>query len=217
MKIFLLGATGRTGNLVLKAALENGYEVHVLTRSDRKLKQQNGLEVWVGDPQNPLDLEKAMKGCDAVVNALNVSRKSDFPWSGLRAPKTLISDVMGKVISIAEDKDIKRIVSCSAWGVAETREDIPGWFKWFIDHSNIGVAYRDHDRQERLLEQSSMDWTIIRPVGLTNSSKEEIIRKTKDNIPKPNLTISRKSVAKFMILCLREPSTIRQKITISKA
>ncbi|MEO0331023.1 MAG: hypothetical protein AAF223_04960, partial [Bacteroidota bacterium] len=46
------------------------------------------------------------------------------------------------------------------WGVADSINDIPKWFRWFIDNSNIGVAYQDHERQEKILSKSSLDWTI---------------------------------------------------------
>ena len=45
---------------------------------------------------------------------------------------------------------LRRLVLTSAWGAGETAAEIPGWFRWFIQNSNIGPAYRDHERQEAL-------------------------------------------------------------------
>ncbi|MEO0571420.1 MAG: NAD(P)H-binding protein [Bacteroidota bacterium] len=215
MKIFLLGATGRTGKLVVKAALEKGYAVNCLVRDAQNVQLKEGVTVYEGYPTNRKDLEKAIKGCDVVINVLNVSRKSDFPWSSLKSPKTLISDTMAKVIEITRKMEIRRLLSCSAWGVHETKKDIPFWFRLLIDRSNIGVAYTDHERQEQLLEKSSLDWTVVRPVGLTNSKKPQRVQASFENVPKPNLTISRKAVANYLVDGIEKKELIHKKVVIS--
>lgn len=171
MKILLLGATGRTGKLVLKAAKENDYQINCLVRNKGKVEESNGVQVFTGNPNNADDLEKAIQGCEAIISALNISRTSDFPWANLRTPPQYLSEVMSKTLKLAEKHNINRLVVCSAWGVAETKDDLPGWFRWFIDNSNIGVAYKDHEHQEKLIRESDLDWTIVRPSGLTNSKK----------------------------------------------
>lgn len=216
MRILLLGATGRTGKLVLKQALETGYEVNCLSRYSERLQRQEGLTAFEGDPRRKEDLLKAINGCDTVISLLNISRASDFPWARLRTPKTFLSDTMKELVPIASDHGIKRLVVCSAWGVAETKDDLPSWFRWFIDHSNIGPAYTDHERQEKLLEDSSLDWTIVRPVGLTNAKSIQDIGETFKNLPKPKLTISRSSVASYLLESLNRDDLIRKKVVISK-
>ena len=215
MKILLLGATGRTGSLVLKTAISEGYQVHCLARNVERIHKQEGVSRFEGDASDHTDLERAMDGCSYVINTLNISRKSDFPWSGLRTPKNYLSQVMGQLVSLAEQKSIERIIICSAWGVGETKEDIPGWFKWFIDHSNIGAAYREHENQEQLLIGSKVKWTIVRPVGLTNSKKKEEIRETFGKIPKPGLTISRLSVARYLVDSIKRKDLTAKKVAIS--
>jgi uncharacterized protein YbjT (DUF2867 family) len=158
-----------------------------------------------------------MQGCGAVVSALNISRTSDFPWAKLRTPKTYLSEVMQNVVSVAKKQAVRRVVVCSAWGVLETRKDIPFWFRWMIDNSNIGVAYKDHERQEQVLEASNLDWTIVRPVGLVNSKTVQPIKESFGNSPKPLLTISRLSVASYMIESLQNSDAIGKKVVISKA
>ncbi|WP_219007195.1 NAD(P)-dependent oxidoreductase [Aquimarina litoralis] len=216
MKILLLGATGRTGKLVLTIALEKGYQVHCLARKSERIAQKDGLTIFEGDPNNKEDLYRAMAGCDGVISVLNISRKSDFPWSSLRTPKTYLSEVMAKLVPIAKEYNIKRISICSAWGVAETKKDIPKWFKWFIDNSNIGIAYKDHEKQEKIISNSNANWTIVRPVGLTNSKRIEQVKETFDNKPKPSILISRKSVATYLLESLENDSLIKRKVVISK-
>ena len=216
MRILLLGATGRTGKIVLKIALDNGYHVNCLARNIERIEKRDGLTIFEGNPTNEVDLKKAIYECDCVISVLNISRKSDFPWASLRTPKTFLSDVMNLLVRISKNKNIKRISICSAWGVAETKNDIPKWFKWFIDNSNIGFAYEDHERQENIISESKLNWTIVRPVGLSNSKKEENIIATFKNKPKPNILISRESVAKYLVASIENNSLIEKKVVISK-
>lgn len=216
MKILLLGATGRTGKLVLERALENGHSVNCLSRNSQRIKQKDKLKIFEGNPNTSTDLKKAISDCDAVISVLNISRKSDFPWSKLRTPKTYLSDVMQLLVPIAQKGNSNRIAICSAWGVEDSREEIPKWFKWFIDNSNIGIAYQDHQRQEKIITASHLDWTIVRPVGLTNSKRKEKIKETFENKPKPSLVISRKSVAEYLVESLNRTDLIRKKVVISK-
>ena len=216
MKILLLGATGRTGKLILAEALNQGYTLNCLVREPKKIKDNHKLlTIYKGSPERISDLEHAMKECDAVISALNISRNSDFPWSRLRTPRTFLSDVMENVIYVAEKNNTNRIVICSAWGVAETKADLPFWFKMLIEKSNIGVAYEDHERQENILKSSSLRWTIVRPSGLINSNKEKKIIESYGNDPKPNMTISRKNVAKFMVNALANKNLIGRTAVIS--
>ncbi|MDC8003069.1 SDR family oxidoreductase [Aureisphaera galaxeae] len=215
-KILLLGATGRTGKWVLKTALEKGYQVHCLARNSSRIPPAEGLTVFEGNASHPDAMLKAVQGCQHVISTLNVSRKSDFPWSPLKTPKDYLSNVMSLLIPMAEKQGVNRMIVCSAWGVAETKKDIPGWFRWFIDNSNIGAAYRDHERQEVIIEPSNLQWTLVRPVGLTNSTKRQSIKETFGEESKPSMTVSRKSVAEFMVDSIDRKDLIGKKVVISK-
>ena len=217
MRILLLGATGRLGNLILDILLETEFEICVLVRDKLKINKRSGkLSILEGDTTSEETLKMAMMGCQAVVSALNISRTSDFPWARLRTPSTFLSETMGCVIKTAIHFSVKKIVICSAWGVRETKQDIPGWFKWLINNSNIGVAYKDHERQENLLRNSGINFTIVRPVGLINSKKEQKILVGLDNSIKPNLVINRISVARFMVDQLTSNEFSGRAVTISK-
>ena len=215
MKILLLGATGRTGAHVLDCALQKGYSVSCLVRKPERLKQHPNLSIFEGNSNNPINLQNAMEGCQAIISVLNISRTSDFPWARLRTPKTFLSDTMNTIIGLAKKNNIKRIVLCSAWGAAETRKDVPFWFRRTIDYSNIKYAYIDHERQEQLLTASNLNYTIVRPTGLTNFNKNLEVKESENNVPKPNFIISRKAVAIFMVDCLEDSSRHHKTITVS--
>jgi uncharacterized protein YbjT (DUF2867 family) len=203
MRVLILGATGRTGKLLLQEALSRGYTVNALVRDKSKVPAHSALTLFEGLPTDKAALNGAMAGCKAILSALNISRNSDFPWAKLRTPANFLSETAKIIIGLAPQHGISRVILTSAWGTNDTLKDIPWWFKWVIDNSNVGVAYRDHERQEDLFAASTLNYTIVRPVGLTNSSKIKTVVVSIDNNPKPGLTISRRDVAKFMVDALQ--------------
>ncbi len=215
MKVLLLGATGRLGKLMLSELLEANLRVNILVRDASKVEKHPNLQIIVGSPTSFEQLNGAAQGCFAILNVLNISRINDFPWASLRTPSDFLSITMGNIISTCKNNDIQRVIVCSAWGVSETKKDIPFWFRFLINRSNIGVAYKDHERQENLLINSNLKWTIVRPVGLTNFKKDEEVLESIENSPKPRLTISRSSVAKYMLECLTQNRALLQSPVIS--
>jgi len=215
-KILLLGATGRTGKRVLEAAIQQGFQVNCLGRNIARIEKRTNVELLEGDPRKESDLLGAMQGCQYLINTLNISRESDFPWSRLRTPEMYLAETMFNIEAIASKNNLKRIVTCSAWGVSESRIDIPWWFKWMIENSNINAAYIDHERQEEILKRSNLPWTIVRPVGLTNGRSVQKIRETFGVTPWPRLTINRRSLAGYLVQALTNEQLLHKVVVVSK-
>lgn len=211
MRILILGATGRTGRLLVDEALRRGHEVNVLISHASKLSTNPKLvTVFEGTPLNPHILAQAMKSCDAVLSTLNISRVSDFPWAKLRTSVDFLSLSMKNILYVAKPLNVNRIIITTAWGAAETRKDIPFWFRWLIRFSNIGYAYKDHERQEKMLQKTDLNWTVVRPVGLTDEKKIKEVEVSLNNTPKPKLMISRFNTARFMMDVLEKNLYIRE-------
>jgi putative NADH-flavin reductase len=216
MRVLILGASGRTGKYVLNETLKLGYYVNALVRKPESIHLKNDkVSLFTGNPLNIDDVEGSLEDCTAIISVLNISRNSDFPWSKLRTSSTFLSNVANNIIDLSKNRSLNRVVICSAWGTNETFKDIPFWFKWIINKSNVGVAYKGHERQENLWMTSNLNWTIIRPVGLTNSSLEKEVMESYQNVPKPRLTISRNSVAKYMVKALTNPGLLNKAVVIS--
>ncbi len=217
-RILILGGTGHTGKLMVREAIENGYEVHAIARQAKKLPLQHPrLIVFKGTPTNQQLLAEALEGCVTVLSALNISRKYLFPWSPLITPKKFMSQTMQMVAKTGSGKSLNRIIFISAWGVHETFHELPFWFKALIKWSNIGAAYRDHERQEEVLRQSGLEWTALRPSGLTNGPARDDVKVSVNGKPRPSLTISRHSVARFAVNEIEKQEFVNKAITISKS
>ena len=72
MNLLVLGATGRTGRLVVEHALAAGHTVIALVRSPEKLTNgSSNLRVVRGSATDKSDLARALEGADAVISTLS--------------------------------------------------------------------------------------------------------------------------------------------------
>jgi len=217
MKILILGASGRTGRLIVEEALKQGYDLNVLVRDKNKISFSSKLiKVYQGTPARRTDLAAAMQGCDLIISALSIARASDAPWSKLITPEYFISDSMKYVIAEAGQQNLKRLITISAWGVGETQKEIPFWLRWLINYTNLRPVYAEHESQENLLANSNLNWTAVRPVALNDSKKIKTLKVSLNNFPKPSLYISRQSVAKFMVDIVKSDKYDMKSPTISE-
>jgi len=216
MKVLILGASGRTGVHVVEEALARGWQVKALVReiNSFSIDHPNLIKVQ-GTPFAYADVKKALESCDMVISALNISRASENPWSKLVSPDNLISKSIQNVVDLAPHFNVHRLIVVSAWGVGDSRAEIPWWFKLMISTSKIGEVYKDHDRQERIVQNAQLNYTIVRPVGLNDKEANEV-RVSKNGDPKPNWSISRKSLARYLVKIAAEDLHAKEIITISE-
>ena len=67
-------------------------------------------------------------------------------------------------------------------------------------------VFLDHERQEQLVRQSGLDWTIVRPSAFTDApAGERDLR----------LKISRADIADFLAGCLRDTRFMHRAVGIS--
>ncbi len=214
MKILILGATGRTGKYVIDEALKKGHKVSAIARDPDKLKNYE-IDIIQGTPYDYETVEKALTGCDAVINTLNVSRKSDNPWSPLAAPKDLISKSASNAIKAMEKTGIKRFVALSTIGAGRSWKTSPAILRFFVSISNLRYAFADHGKQEELLENSSIDYTICRAPMLSSEVNSSGAIATRENeIPK-SMKLSRNSAAEVFIKIIENKEFIRQTVSLS--
>jgi putative NADH-flavin reductase len=214
MRILLLGATGRTGKSIIEEAIKRGYAISAIARNPQKLKDYK-IEIIEGTPYDYETVEKAIDGCDAVINTLNISRKTDNPWSPLVAPKDLISKSATNVLKAMQKNGVKRFVVLGAIGAGRSWKTSPAILKCIVSFSNLKYAFQDHGLQEQLLESSSIDYTICRAPMLTEKINENGVGVTSENATPKSPNLSRKSVAKFFIDIIETGKYIKETIHIS--
>lgn len=217
MRILVFGASGRTGKFVLSLAKERNIEINAVVRDPSSLSiNWPGLSVFEGTSLDAEVVNKAIEGCDAVLSCLNLGRTSDNPFAKLTAPENLLSGSITNALAAMEAEQVKRIAIMSAWGVGEQIDEIPWLFKMLFYKTNTKYAYADHDRQEKLVQAANCDWSIARPVALTNKENLKSLIISKNNNPKPKMSISRKHVAKFLLDSIQDQTFIGEVATLSE-
>jgi putative NADH-flavin reductase len=214
MKILILGITGRTGSLVAEEAIKRGHSVIGIAR-DKKRVKLTGAEIIEGTPYDFETVKKAIGGCDCVISTLNIFPQSDGLFGKIKGPVDSMSVSIKNSVKLMSENNIGRIVVMTAHGVGDSLRQLPGFFKLMIKLTNIKYAYADHEVQEKVLENSALDWTIVRPVGLNDKSENLSILVNLNNEGTIKSMISRNAVAHFIIDCAEKGSYIRQKPAIS--
>ena len=151
---------------------------------------------------NPLDVEAAVKGQDAVVSALGVSG---------RAPITICSEGTKNIISAMKDDGVKRLIVESAYGTGDTRRGFYGNATWMLIASRI----KDKELMEKTVAECGLDWIIARPVYLTNGPRTGSYRVGLDLSVSLWPKISRADVADFMLKQLSDNTYLHKMPTIS--
>ena len=214
MKILLLGATGRTGQQIIKEALIRGHKISAIARDPEKLKDYD-IEVTQGTPYDYHTVEKAMSGCEAIINTLNVSRKSDNPWAPLRSPKDMISKSAHNAVQAMEKTGIKRFVALSTIGAGRSWKTSPGILKFMVSVSNLKVAFQDHGKQEEILENSSLNYTICRAPMLSNELNDIGAIATREGERPVNRVLNRNAAAKYFLDIIENNMHIRETVSLS--
>jgi putative NADH-flavin reductase len=216
MKILILGITGRTGQLAAAEAIKRGHKVSGIARDPSKVIVKEA-ELVKGTPYDFDTVRKAMVGCDAVISTLNVFPPSDGLFGKISSPLDTMSVSMNNTVKAMKEKNLKRIVVMTALGVGDSAKEIPAFFSFIVKLSNIKHAYYDHEAQEKVLEKSDLDWTVVRPVSLNNKNDNLSILFNLKGVGKIKASISRNAVAHFMLDCIEHGQFIQQKPGISNA
>lgn len=156
MKILIIGATSRTGRLLVDQASARGHQVTLFCRSASRVPEaQRALPTFTGDARSEADLGPALRGQDAVVCILQADDTG---------PTRLVSDAMLALCPAMRAAEVGRVVLLSARPVLAAT---PAWIMTLL-WLWLRNAYRDLARAEGVLEGSGLDWRIARPGRLTD-------------------------------------------------
>ena len=214
MKILLLGATGRTGRLVIEEAIRRGHKISAIARSPEKLKDYQ-IDIIKGTPYDFETVEKALSGCEAVINTLNISRKSDNPWAALVSPSDIISKSAINCVTAMKKAGVTRFIALSTIGAGSSWKTTPAVLKFIVSISNLKYAFRDHGKQEEILKDSSIDYTICRAPMLSTEINAKGAVAVKEGENPPKMVLSRNSAAEFFIKIIENKEHIREIVNLS--
>ena len=165
--VLVIGASKGIGHEAVKAALEAGHAVRAMARSAGSIRIRNpNLEKISGDALDQTAVKAALEGTDAVVQTLGVAAGPGMMLKPIR----LFSDATRVLVTAMKETAVNRLISVTGFGAGDSRNRggclYTAAFQLFLRQ-----AYEDKDEQEHLVQESGLDWVIVRPVILTNGSK----------------------------------------------
>ncbi|ADH98574.1 SDR family oxidoreductase [Salisediminibacterium selenitireducens] len=196
MNVLVVGANGQIGtHLVKQLKAHDGHSVKAMVRKKEQAEawEQEGVHAVVADLESDVgDLKEVMEGSDAVVFTAGSGGATG-------ADKTLLIDLDGavKTMEAAEAAGIERYVMVSAIQ-AHNRAN---WNEQ-IRHYFAAKHYAD-----RMLELSSLNYTIVRPGGLLNDPGKGTVSAATDL---ERGSIPREDVAATIVAALDHPNAYRK-------
>jgi putative NADH-flavin reductase len=189
MRLFLLGATGRTGSALLTRALCRGHDVTAFVRSPHKLSPQARLHIVQGDPRDTAAQARAMSEArpDAVLSAIGPAARDAF------SPSTLLTDCAASTVAAMTTAGTSRLAIVSAAMLSTTRGAQLAFMRWFLRHH-----VRDLATMEAVVKASGLAFTVARPPRLIDVDDDQY-RSCDDAMPARFRATSFKAVAAFLL------------------
>ena len=206
MKLAIFGATGKTGIELVKQALEQGHAVTAFVRDSARLGiEDERLNFVIGDVFESASVTEAVQGQDAVICALGAG--SDLKKTTIRTTGTI------NIISGMQKYNVKRLMVVTAMGTGESWDDLSLFNKFFFA-TLLKSSRDDHETQEAAIKESGLDWTIVRPSGLTDTPRTNAYD-VGENILAKTSKIARSDVADLILKELGQNTLIGKAVTIT--
>ncbi len=202
MKVLVAGAAGKTASRIVQKLTREGHEVRGLVRKEEQLS-----EVEKSDAEPALvDLEeeeveeavgRAVEGCDAIIFAAGAG-----PGSGAARKETMDHGGAVKLVEAAEKHGVGRYLMLSAMGASDPESGSEAMQPYLYAKA----------RADERLQESNLNYTIIRPGSLTNEEGTGKIQAA------PSIghrgEISRDDVAETFVAALEAENTYRKTFEI---
>jgi len=207
MKLVILGATGGTGIQLIARSLAEGHSVTAFVRNPDALSGFEGrIQIKTGNLLNSADLATALKGNDAVLSGF-----------GPRVPVAksdahLLWDFGNALERAMESANVRRLVLISTAFLFKDSLIPPTYLIGKLFFPSVVTDAADF---ESIIEQSSLDWTIVRPPQLTDRPLTKRYRERRGHLPLFGFKISRADVAHYFLKAVSDPSSVRTIVGIS--
>lgn len=190
MKVYVFGATGATGRWVTKLLLDKGHEVSAYVRNPDKINDDR-INVFQGDIHDTTRISQSLKGHDSVISCLG---------SSTLKKSSQLEDMAKSITKAMKESGLNRIIYMATAGI---ENEFKGPFKLMI-RMMIGNVIDDHSNAAKVYKSSDLNYTIVRPVQLSDGDPTGSYNEALHGLPKSKKAISRANVAMFMIKALED-------------
>lgn len=201
--VAISGASGRTGFRVAEEALARGRAVRLLVRSASRLPPSLAhCDVRRLDFGRLPQLVEALDGCHSLVMATGAR-----PSPNLLGPFQVDAQGVQRQVQACQQAGVGRVVLVSSLCSGRFRHSL----------NLFGLILVCKRWGEEALEQSGLDWTVVRPGGLKEGEadleQQELVVSGANTQQQGG--IPRRLVARYCLECLDSSSTIRQVLEIT--
>jgi len=203
MKLVIFGSTAGTGRELLEQALEDGHDVSAFARTPEKIDdlEYPNLQVIQGDVLDSDAVEAAVAGQEAVLCTIGAGA----------GRTTLREDAIRNIVQAMDRTGVQRLICQSSLGVGDSRANLGPFTKHVVVGLFLRHAFADHERQEAVIKQSALKWTIVRPPHLLDTPRTGVYR---HGFPPTDRDVkgqvSRADVADFMLSQLTDESYVER-------
>ena len=200
-KVIVIGANGVTAQQVISRLIKQpNVQLSLFVRQASKLyivHDDKQINIFEGDAINMDDLRAAIQGQEIVISTLG-GMDLDIKTEN--------------IVKVMRELRVKRLIAISAGGIYdELSEPFNSW-----DKQVVGYTRPTNLRTAEVIEHSPLEYTILRPVWLTDKSSEEFQLTKKGEVFKGTET-SRASLGRFIANIVENPQLhIRENLGISQ-
>ncbi len=151
IETLVTGGTGFVGTALVRALVSHPETVRVMTRNRDRVPREKrvpGAHYIEGDIFDSAKLRPAMRGCNAIVHAVQFENAPFENRSKGLTYERVDGEGTERVVAAAKDAGIKRFIYLSGAGTREGRKE-----PWFAAKA----------RAEKAVCEGGFDWTIFRP------------------------------------------------------
>ena len=208
LNVLVIGGTSGVGLETVKLALQRGHKVTAMSRNpDRVTLSDNLLTARRGDILDPLSISVAVEGHDAVVISVGIPPTRD--------EVTLFSEGSRNVLAAMKGKETGRILLVSGIGAGNSRGHGGFFYDNILQPFLLKSIYQDKDRAEKIVSESEVLWTIVRPGFLNDDQATMNYRVVEDITGVTSGSISRGDVAHFIVASLENERYLNKTVLLS--
>ncbi|HET8993843.1 MAG TPA: NAD(P)-binding oxidoreductase [Rhodococcus sp. (in: high G+C Gram-positive bacteria)] len=216
MKVLVIGATGGSGRAAVTALLDRGHDVTVMVRTvEAQQTFGDGPIGVIGDATRPDDVDRAVRGQDAVIVTLGITENP--VRVRLRGPARTALDVRStgtrNIIDAMQRHGVRRLIVQTTYGVGDTDGRLPLRYKLMFSLL-LGPQVADTVIQDRFVHESGLDWTLVQPVNLTDSTDAgDAFTSTSGELT--GWQVARSKVGRVLASAVDDEANVRRTVSVS--
>ena len=204
MNVLIFGANGKTGKLVVEKALIAGHTVTAFLRTSAEIPN---VRVVTGDASNPAAVRAAVTGQQAVVDTIG----GKTPWKSTMLEQTAARNIIAAMQAVSA----RRIIVVSMMGLGSSRPQAPFWYSSLLMATFLHGSTADKAAMEAVIMASDLDYTIVRPPILTETSATgSILTPTP---PTKAHKITRADLAQFLVDQITGTQYLKQAVVVANS